>query len=343
MSTDSDSNKRSSSKPPPTEKSKNLTSGHIKESNNVNNVNNNLVNLNNSSSSNINNSNSNNKKGIFGKLFSDKNNNSNNNSNVNIQSPPVSPMTSDNELGFSPLNSRPPSRQHSVNKKNQQSNQHSQQPQPPASNKRTPSEGERSNKTPSESGKLTHALLDLLPAPLNRKSSASSHGNNQNDKHGGDNNSTTSLLKKYGICDKVAIGRGATAVVRLAHRWDRSDEKLFAVKEFRKRRKNETEKEYVKKLTSEFCISSTLHHNNIIETVDLVKDENNHWCEVMEYCPGGDLYAAIKKGNLGEKFTLAFFKQILNGIAYLHSMGVAHRDIKPENLLLDGRGSIKVR
>ncbi|KAF8941318.1 serine/threonine-protein kinase HAL4/sat4, partial [Haplosporangium bisporale] len=62
---------------------------------------------------------------------------------------------------------------------------------------------------------------------------------------------------------------------------DDEAEKLFAVKEFRKRRKNETEKEYVKKLTSEFCISSTLHHENIVETVDLVQDEQHHWCEVM--------------------------------------------------------------
>ena len=110
-------------------------------------------------------------------------------------------------------------------------------------------------------------------------------------------NETASLLKKYGVCEKAAIGKGATAVVRLAHKWDRSQEKLYAVKEFRKRRKNETEKEYVKKLTSEFCISSTLHHANIVETVDLVQDENKHWCEVMEYCPGGDLYAAIKRGR----------------------------------------------
>jgi serine/threonine protein kinase len=68
------------------------------------------------------------------------------------------------------------------------------------------------------------------------------------------------------------------------------------VQEFRKRRKNESEKEYVKKLTAEFCISSTLHHVNIVETVDLIQDENQNWCEVMEFCPGGDLYAAIKKG-----------------------------------------------
>ena len=33
-----------------------------------------------------------------------------------------------------------------------------------------------------------------------------------------------------GICEKVAIGKGATSVVRLAHKWDRSEEKLYAVK-----------------------------------------------------------------------------------------------------------------
>ncbi|GAA5846133.1 hypothetical protein JCM9279_005830, partial [Rhodotorula babjevae] len=154
--------------------------------------------------------------------------------------------------------------------------------------------------------------------------------------------SNASLTKKYGVCDKVIVGKGATAVVRLAHKWDRSTEKLYAVKEFRKRRKNETEKEYVKKLTSEFCISSTLHHHNVVETVDLVQDEQQHWCEVMEYCPGGDLYAVIKKGDLGPAEINSYFKQILSGVAYLHSMGVAHRDIKPENLLLDAKGHVKI-
>ncbi|KAG0078070.1 serine/threonine-protein kinase HAL4/sat4 [Podila epicladia] len=154
------------------------------------------------------------------------------------------------------------------------------------------------------------------------------------------------LLKKYGMCDKGSIGQGATAVVRLAHKLssdqDTVSEKLFAVKEFRKRRKDETEKEYVKKLTSEFCISSTLHHENIVETVDLVQDEQHHWCEVMEYCRGGDLYNAIKQGHMSRTEVDCCFKQLINGIAYLHSMGVAHRDIKPENLLLDGQGRLKI-
>ena len=36
------------------------------------------------------------------------------------------------------------------------------------------------------------------------------------------------------------------------------------------------------------------------------------------------------------------FKQILMGVSYLHSQGVAHRDIKPENLFFDTKGHLKV-
>jgi len=81
---------------------------------------------------------------------------------------------------------------------------------------------------------------------------------------------------------------------------------------------------------------------NVVETVDLVQDENQHWCEVMEFCPGGDLYAAIKKGGMSPSEVECCFKQILNGVAYLHSQGVAHRDIKPENLFFDTKCQVKV-
>jgi len=194
-------------------------------------------------------------------------------------------------------------------------------------------------------------LKDLLAngPKLNRKASQRSAGSSDAGSDGGKGktkssagDSATSLTKKYGVCQKVAIGKGATSVVRLAHKWDRAEEKLYAVKQFRARRKNETEKEYVKKLTAEFCISSTLHHPNVVETVDLIQDENQHWCEVMEFCPGGDLYAAIKKGGMSPSEVECCFKQILNGVAYLHSQGVAHRDIKPENLFFDTKGHLKI-
>ncbi|KAI9292346.1 Pkinase-domain-containing protein [Neoconidiobolus thromboides FSU 785] len=100
--------------------------------------------------------------------------------------------------------------------------------------------------------------------------------------------------------------------------------------------------EYIKKLTSEFCISSTLHHPNVVETVDLIKDEAGDWCQVMEYCPGGDLYSVIRNGQMSRHEIDCCFKQLILGLQYIHSMGVAHRDIKPENLLIDYQGRIKI-
>lgn len=35
-------------------------------------------------------------------------------------------------------------------------------------------------------------------------------------------------------------------------------------------------------------------------------------------------------------------KQILQGLAYLHSKNVAHRDLKPPNILVNAEGVVKV-
>ncbi|KAI9345572.1 kinase-like domain-containing protein [Obelidium mucronatum] len=149
--------------------------------------------------------------------------------------------------------------------------------------------------------------------------------------------SAVSLFDKYGKVDDF-LGKGANATVRLAHKQDSTDnhEVYFAIKKFRKRHKKETEKEYIKKVIGEFCISSSLHHPNVIETVDLIQDNRHEWCVVMEYMPGGDLYARLQEGVDDLDELNCYFKQLLNGLAYIHNMGVAHRDLKPENLILDG-------
>ncbi|KAL6868036.1 Pkinase domain-containing protein [Trichoderma novae-zelandiae] len=156
----------------------------------------------------------------------------------------------------------------------------------------------------------------------------------------GPQNST--LVEKYGKCQEI-VGRGAFGIVRISHKKiGSSGEKLFAVKEFR-RRPDESEKKYSKRLTAEFCISSSLRHPNVIHTLDLLKDAKGDFCEVMEFCAGGDLYTLIlSSGKLEVQEADCFFKQMMRGVEYLHEMGVAHRDLKPENLLLTTRGALKI-
>lgn len=162
------------------------------------------------------------------------------------------------------------------------------------------------------------------------------------DKKVGPKESVT-LVEKYGKCQEV-VGRGAFGIVRISHKKleGQPGEKLFAVKEFR-RRPEETEKKYSKRLTAEFCISSSLRHPNVIHTLDLLKDAKGDYCEVMEFCAGGDLYTLVlAAGKLEVQEADCFFKQMMRGVEYMHEMGVAHRDLKPENLLLTTNGGLKI-
>ncbi|KAK0100059.1 serine/threonine-protein kinase HAL4/sat4 [Cadophora gregata] len=162
------------------------------------------------------------------------------------------------------------------------------------------------------------------------------------EKKGGPN-ATASLVEKYGKCQEI-VGRGAFGIVRISHKRSENGtgEQLYAVKEFR-RRPEENEKKYSKRLTSEFCISSSLRHPNVIHTLDLLQDSKGDYCEVMEFCAGGDLYTLVlAAGKLEVMEADCYFKQMMRGVEYMHEMGVAHRDLKPENLLLTTHGSLKI-
>ena len=145
------------------------------------------------------------------------------------------------------------------------------------------------------------------------------------------------LETKYGKFGKV-LGSGAGGSVRIMKR--ASDGTTFAVKQFRDRHSYESEKDYNKKVTAEFCIGSTLHHGNIIETMDIVH-EKGKWYEVMEYAPF-DLFAIVMTGKMSRDEVACSTLQILAGVTYLHSMGLAHRDLKLDNVVVNEHGIMKL-
>ena len=96
-------------------------------------------------------------------------------------------------------------------------------------------------------------------------------------------------------------------------------------------------------LRREIEIQSHLRHDNILKLFGFFDDEK-HIYLILEYCPGGELYADLKsqKGSrYSEEKSANYISQILEAIMYMHSKDVIHRDIKPENLL-EYDGTIKL-
>ncbi|SCU93100.1 LAFA_0F14686g1_1 [Lachancea sp. 'fantastica'] len=134
------------------------------------------------------------------------------------------------------------------------------------------------------------------------------------------------------------LGAGAGGAVKLYKKT--ADNKVVAVKEFRSKFEHELKRDYVKKITSEYCIGTTLRHPNIIETIEIVY-ENSRILQVMEYCDY-DLFAIVMSNKMSHEEICCCFKQILTGIQYLHSMGLAHRDLKLDNCVINKEGVVKL-
>jgi len=125
------------------------------------------------------------------------------------------------------------------------------------------------------SARLDESLDYVAPVPITRGSRISLGAATQAD-----------LSKKYGQWGKV-LGSGAGGTVRLTKGSSRSGGLIYAVKEFRPQRTTESQREYEKKVTAEFCVGSTLKHTNIIETVDIVSDHGLYYEVRLEYMANG--------------------------------------------------------
>ena len=96
------------------------------------------------------------------------------------------------------------------------------------------------------------------------------------------------------------------------------------------------------KIFRENEVITKFNHINVIFVFEIIEDSENYYI-VMEYCKKGELFDYIvDHEHLTEDQAAIFFYQLINGVEYIHSKGIAHRDLKPENLLLTKDNTLKI-
>lgn len=139
---------------------------------------------------------------------------------------------------------------------------------------------------------------------------------------------------KYGR----VIGKGAFGKVNLG--LNILTGRVVAVKSFNKKKiRNSNAKN---KILYETNLMRNLCHSSITKILDMFETEK-YILIIMEYISGGNLQSFVKKRRrLTEKTSKIIYKQIIEGLQYIHSQGIVHRDIKLENILIDLNNNIKI-
>ena len=134
------------------------------------------------------------------------------------------------------------------------------------------------------------------------------------------------------------LGRGAFGKVSLGmHRLSR---KLVALKSINKEFMSDDKQK--SKIMHEVGILLRLRHCSVVKLYETFETKR-HMLLTMELCAGGDLLNYVRKRKkLDEDVARVIFKQIIEGLGYIHRKRVLHRDIKLDNILLDGKGNVKI-
>jgi len=103
-----------------------------------------------------------------------------------------------------------------------------------------------------------------------------------------------------------------------------------------------SDKETIERFSNEIRLARRIGHRNVCRMFDIGEAEGAHFI-TMEYVHGEDLKSMIHmSGSLSLGMLLSVGKQVCDGLAEAHGLGVVHRDLKPQNIMIDKNGNAKI-
>ena len=142
----------------------------------------------------------------------------------------------------------------------------------------------------------------------------------------------SNIHNAYEVDRGAKLGEGSYATVWKAK--DRASGVQFALKETCK---HTLRKDELDNLRDEVRIHRLVgSHDHIVYMKEFVENKDAYYL-VLELVTGGELFDHIVEspgGYFTEKKAVDIMRQVMQGLAYLHSKKIAHRDMKPENIVL---------
>lgn len=144
--------------------------------------------------------------------------------------------------------------------------------------------------------------------------------------------------------NKILLGEGGIGYVYKGKRTSFFNEKMseihIVIKELKVIEAN-NEKERISLETNKISVCTELksvielNHKNIVKYYGYAENNNNNQImQFMEFIQGKELYEIIINNELSEDEKIDICNQLIDGLNYLHLLGVYHRDIKPENIMI---------
>ncbi|MGD2245402.1 MAG: protein kinase [Candidatus Aminicenantes bacterium] len=101
-------------------------------------------------------------------------------------------------------------------------------------------------------------------------------------------------------------------------------------------------KSTIERFQNELKYARKVSHKNVCRMYHLSKDNDSHYI-VMEYVPGENLKSMIRMTKqLSVNSAVNIARQVCEGLAEAHRLGVVHRDLKPSNIMIDREGTARI-
>jgi len=152
--------------------------------------------------------------------------------------------------------------------------------------------------------------------------------------------SEVNALEKKGYVISRKIGQGSYATVHLSEYSEGGRRVKLACKIFDKER---APKDFLDKFfPRELDILTRIENPHIIQVHSILQRGPRVFI-FMRYAENGDMLDFIRQNGLvPERQAKIWFRQMVQGLQYLHSLNIAHRDLKCENILLSRHWNVKL-